>query len=71
MNVKSLFNILGALSTILGLTMVIPLLISLGSEQHDFQAFIKSSIICISLGLPCWFLPKTINLLQIVMGLLL
>lgn len=58
MNVKSLFNILGALSTILGLTMVIPLLISLGSGQHDFQAFIKSSIICISLGLPCWFFTK-------------
>ena len=38
--------------------MVIPLLISLGLEQHDFQAFIYSSIICISLGLPCWFFTK-------------
>ena len=37
MNIKSLFNILGALSTILGLTMVIPLLISLGSGQYDFK----------------------------------
>ena len=58
MKFKSLFNILGALSTILGLTMVIPLLISLGSGQYDFKAFLHSSLICISIGLPCWFFTK-------------
>ncbi len=58
MKIKSLLNILGALSTILGMTMVIPLIISLGSGQYDYKAFLHSSLICISIGLPCWFFTK-------------
>ena len=59
MKIKSLLNILGALLVILGLTMTLPMLISFGSgEINDFKAFLLSSLICIFMGLPCWFVTR-------------
>ena len=59
MKIKSLLNILGALLVILGLTMILPMLISFGSgDINDFKAFLFSSLICIFMGLPCWFFTR-------------
>mgnify|MGYP001189932680 CR=1 FL=1 len=58
MKIKSLLNILGALLSILGLTMVFPLVISLVSGQDDYIAFFYSLLLCMSIGLPCWFFTR-------------
>ncbi len=58
MKIKSLLNILGALLSILGLTMVLPLVISLLSGQDDYKAFFQSILLCSSIGLPCWFFTR-------------
>ncbi len=58
MKIKSLLNILGALLVILGLSMLFPMVISLGSNGNDFKAFLFSSAISIIVGLPCWLFTK-------------
>ncbi len=58
MKIKSLLNILGALLTILGLTMLIPLAISIFSSQNDYLAFFHSLSLCLSIGFPCWFFTR-------------
>ena len=50
MNLKPLFNVLGALLTLLGITMVVPIFISYFTEGYDLIGFIYSSLICISIG---------------------
>ena len=51
MNIKTLLNVLGALLTILGITMVMPIFISIGYDEYDIYGFFYSA------GL----LPGTIN----------
>ena len=60
MRIKTLLNILGALIAILGITMVVPILISFGYGEmdRDLNGFIFSSLICIGIGLPVWFLTR-------------
>ena len=58
MNLKPLFNVLGALLTLLGVTMVVPIFISYFSQGYDLIGFIYSSLICISIGTPIWFFTR-------------
>ena len=58
MNLKPLFNVLGALLTLLGITMVVPIFISYFTEGYDMIGFIYSSLICISIGTPIWFFTR-------------
>lgn len=58
MRIKPLLNILGALLTILGITMVLPIFISYGYGESDLAGFIYSSMICISVGVPVWILTR-------------
>ena len=58
MNLKPLFNVLGALLTFLGITMVVPIFISYFTQGYDLFGFIYSSLICISIGTPIWFFTR-------------
>ena len=54
MRFRPLLNIIGALLSILGTTMVVPIFISLGYGESDINGFIISSLLCICLGFPLW-----------------
>jgi len=58
MKLKPLLNILGALLSILGITMVVPIFISYGYGEADMMGFIQSSILCISVGVPVWLTTR-------------
>jgi len=58
MRFKPLFNILGALLLILGLTMIIPMLISLAYGESDFNGFLYSILVCLIIGLPLWYFTR-------------
>ena len=58
MRIKVLFNILGALFSILGITMVVPIFISIYYGESDLYSFIISSMLCIVLGIPLWFITR-------------
>ena len=63
MKIKPLLNIMGALLTLLGITMVVPIFISLGYGESDLEGFIISSAICIVVGIPTWLLTKYARIL--------
>ena len=52
MKLKPILNVLGALLSLLGITMVIPILISYFSEGIDLVGLVKSSVVCILIGFP-------------------
>ena len=56
--VKPILNVLGALLTLLGITMIVPILISYFSAGSDLLGLIKSSVVCILAGFPLWFLQN-------------
>jgi trk system potassium uptake protein TrkH len=58
MNKKTIANIIGALITILGITLLIPSIISLIYNEYDFNGFIASTVISIGMGLPLWFFTR-------------
>ena len=58
MKLKPILNVLGALITLLGITMIIPILISYFSKGIDLVGLVKSSLICILIGFPLWFFTK-------------
>ena len=58
MRLKPLFNIIGALLSILGFTMLIPLSISWWHKQSDFNGFLFSIFICVVIGLPLWYFTR-------------
>ena len=58
MKIKPLLNIIGALLSILGTSMIVPIFISLGYGESDTFGFIISSLICIGIGLPLWFFTR-------------
>lgn len=58
MRLKPLFNIIGALLSILGFTMLIPLSISWWHKQSDFNGFLFSFLICVVVGLPLWYFTR-------------
>ena len=58
MRTKPLLNIIGALLTFLGLSMIVPILISFFRNEYDLNGFLYSSIFCILLGFPMWYLTR-------------
>lgn len=58
MRFKILLNILGSLLTILGCSMILPILISFGYGGNDLNGFLFSSAICIIVGFPIWFITR-------------
>ena len=58
MRLKPLLNILGALLSILGITMVVPIFISLGYGESDLNGLLYSALICIGVGSPIWLMTR-------------
>ena len=58
MNLKPLLNVLGALLTLLGITMVVPIFISFYLNGYDLSGFIYSALICIGIGIPVWYFTR-------------
>jgi trk system potassium uptake protein TrkH len=58
MRIKPLLNILGALLSILGITMVVPIFISLGYGESDLNGLLYSALICIGIGSPIWLMTR-------------
>ncbi|MEC9437090.1 MAG: potassium transporter TrkG [Candidatus Neomarinimicrobiota bacterium] len=58
MNPKTIVNILSALLVLTGLSMLIPIMISLGYDEPDFLGHIKSMAICLIFGIPFWFITR-------------
>ena len=58
MRLNPLFNIIGALLTILGFTMIIPLVISWVYGEYDLNGFLYSSIFCVVVGFPLWYFTR-------------
>ena len=58
MSLKPLLNVLGALLTLLGTSMLVPIFISFYSNGYDLYGFIHSALICVSIGTPVWFFTR-------------
>ena len=58
MNLKTILNILAAMLVLTGLTMLLPALIAWGYNEPDLAGHLKSSAICVLIGLPVWFFTR-------------
>ena len=58
MRLKPLLNILGALLSIIGMTMVVPIFISLAYGESDLNGLLYSALICIGVGSPIWLMTR-------------
>ena len=58
MSLKPLLNVLGALLTLIGITMLIPIFISFYFDGYDLFGFIYSALICVCIGTPVWFFTR-------------
>ena len=58
MNVKTILNILSALLTIMGLSMLFPAFISWLFNEPDLSSFLYSSGMTVSVGFPIWFFTR-------------
>ena len=58
MNIRSILNILAALLTLLGISMLIPAGIAFGFGGSDLSGFLYSCAISIIIGLPIWFFTR-------------
>jgi|TARA_B100000427_G_scaffold24794_2_gene18374 trk system potassium uptake protein TrkH len=57
-NFKTIINILAALLMVMGLSMLFPLIISYLYSEPDFSGHLKSSVLCLLVGLPLWFITR-------------
>ena len=58
MNIRSILNILAALLTLLGFSMLLPAGIAFGFGESDLSGFLYSFAISIIIGLPIWFFTR-------------
>ncbi len=58
MNIRTLFNILAGFLTLLGLTMLIPSLISWGYGESDYKEILRAAGACIVVGFPIWVFTR-------------
>ena len=58
MNIRSILNILAALLTLLGFSMLLPAGIAFGFGESDLSGFLYSFVISIIIGLPIWFFTR-------------
>lgn len=58
MHVRSILNVLSAIVTLLGLSMLLAAAWSFYYQDYDLEGILISTLICITLGLPVWFLTR-------------
>ena len=58
MNLKTILNILSALLTIMGLTMLFPAFVSWLYDEKDMISCLQSAGLTILIGLPIWFISR-------------
>ena len=58
MNIRSILNVLAALLTLLGFSMLVPAGIAFGFGGSDLSGFLYSCAISIIIGLPIWFFTR-------------
>tara|TARA_Y100000996_G_scaffold229217_1_gene180353 strand:+ start:1315 stop:2784 length:1470 start_codon:yes stop_codon:yes gene_type:complete len=58
LNIKTILNILAAMLVITGLSMLLPALIAFIYGETDLYGHLKSSLICVLLGLPIWVFTR-------------
>jgi len=58
MNIKTILNILSALLTILGLTMLFPAFVSWLYDESDVIFCLQSAGLAVVIGLPIWFMSR-------------
>jgi trk system potassium uptake protein TrkH len=58
MNLKTILNILSALLTIMGLTMLFPAFVSWLYDENDMISCLQSAGLTILIGLPIWFITR-------------
>jgi len=58
MNIKTILNILSALLTILGLTMLFPAFVSWLYDESDVIFCLQSAGLAVFIGLPIWFITR-------------
>ena len=58
MNIKTILNILSALLTILGLTMLFPAFVSWLYDESDVIFCLQSAGLAVFIGLPIWFMSR-------------
>ena len=58
MKLKPILNVLGALLFLIGITMLVPIFISILYGENDTMGFIYSALICTSTGAPIWLLTR-------------
>lgn len=63
MNSKTILNILGALLTVLGISMLVPACIAWGYKEYDMAGFLWSALIAILIGLPLWIFTRKSRIL--------
>ena len=58
MNIKTILNILAAMLVVTGLSMLFPALIAFIYGESDLYGHLRSSLICVLLGLPIWVFTR-------------
>jgi trk system potassium uptake protein TrkH len=58
MHVKTILNILGAILTLTGFTMMVPALIAWGYNEPDLVGHLQSMGICMGIGIPVWLFTR-------------
>ena len=58
MHVKTILNILGAILTLTGFTMMVPALIAWGYNEPDLVGHLQSMGICMGIGIPIWLFTR-------------
>jgi len=59
MNFKTIVNILSAMVTVIGLTMLVPVIIAFFLEENELRGHLLSMFISVGIGLPLWMLTRT------------
>lgn len=58
MHVRSILNVLSAIVTLLGLSMLLAAAWSFYYQDYDLEGILISTLVCVTLGLPVWFLTR-------------
>lgn len=68
MNIKTILNILAAMLAIIGLSMLLPMLVSFIYREANLSAYLYSMVGCLSVSIPVWFSTRRSRKLTIKDG---
>ena len=68
MNIKTILNILAAMLAIIGLSMLLPMLVSFIYSEANLSAYLYSMAGCLSVSIPVWFYTRRSRKLTIKDG---